>query len=85
MKVWITKYALSRGIIEAEAVQSTTSPNRVACDNRSFKGVAFPYFYGEGNEWHRDEKSARIKAADMVRAKLASLDKQREKLLKINF
>ena len=77
MKVWITKYALTQGIYEANVTLSA-SPSMV-CGS----GV-FEHYHGEGKEWHRTKEQAVNKARDMQTAKLASLAKSiaRIKMLK---
>ena len=86
MKVWITKYALTEGIIEAEAEQTQVSEKLITCKKEGwFEGALFPHFYGEGKEWHRSPEEARAYANLMVRRKIESLDKQRAKLQKLVF
>ena len=79
MKLWITKYALTKGISEIEcedfengAVKETENP--------------FPTFYhGEGSEWHQTKESAIKKAEEMRQKKIESLKKQIEKLEQMKF
>lgn len=75
-KVYITKYALSTGIIEAELVKT--------CSDRMIE-VRWPgginrtaYFHGA--DWHESLELARARIKAMVKAKLKSLAKQQEKL-----
>lgn len=79
MKVWITKYALTRGILEMECAQfGDISVKEV--------GNPFPtYYHGEGNEWHRTKESAIQKAEEMRQKKIASLKKQIKKLEEMRF
>jgi len=63
MKVWITKYALTQGIIEKEA--------------RDFGDGMIEtlekwsaYFHGEGDEWHKTKESAIKKAEKCGKRKL---------------
>lgn len=46
-KVWVTKYALTQGIIETEGRVSDDFP-----DMLDAKGIT-NYLHGEGKEWHR--------------------------------
>ena len=79
MKVWITKYALTDGIIEADAevggfdTITATWDNEIRCDN--FKG----------EEWWTQKKNAVEKAEEMRQKKIASLKKQIEKLERMRF
>ena len=82
MKVWITKYALTEGILEAEAEVCTTDPpGRMI----SVKGNPTAYYHGKGRDWHTDKESAVNRACAMLNAKLRSLDKQRTRLLNLRF
>jgi hypothetical protein len=95
MKVWITKYALTEGIIEAEGdiytvlpMNSSGIPNSdMFCCSKIgfFKDYSFPNFHGEGREWHRTEKAAKIKANQMVAAKIGSLKKSLAKFMVMEF
>ena len=79
MKVWITKYALTKGILEIECVKIGDAGVREV-------GNSFPtYYHGEGNEWHRTKESAIKKAEEMRQKKIESLKKQIEKLEKMRF
>lgn len=79
MKVWITKYALSKGIKEKEVEQSDSFPEIVR--RKDF----YDSYYGEGKEWHRTKESALAKAEEMRKKRIASLRKQIEKLEKLRF
>ena len=79
MKVWITKYALTSGIIE---INAEITDNGSAYD----MGTSFPtYYHEEGKEWHRTKESAIAKAEEMRKKKISSLQKQIKKLENINF
>lgn len=79
MKVWITKYALTDGIIEADGflcwkdIISASWDNGTRCDN----------FAGE--EWWNTKKQAIEKAEEMRQKKIDSLKKQIEKLEGMRF
>ena len=79
MKVWITKYALTRGIFEME-VKSQSK------DGTAVYGKAWDDCYrGEGKEWHRTKESAIQKTEEMRQKKIDSLKKQIEKLERMKF
>lgn len=80
MKVWITKYALTSGIIETEAEECGDDMVRV--HNNTF---CDSYYHKEGREWHRTKESAVAKAEEMRKKKIASLQKQIKKLENTNF
>lgn len=79
MKVWITKYALSKGIKEKEVEQSDEFPE-IVCGKDLYDS-----YHGEGKEWHRTKESALAKAEEMRKKRIASLRKQIEKLEKLRF
>ena len=94
MKVWITKYALTDGIIEADAevggfdTITATWDNGTRCDN--FKstatwdnGTRCDNFKSE--EWWNQKKNAIEKAEEMRQKKIAGLKKQIEKLERMRF
>lgn len=79
MKVWITKYALTDGIIEAEGEPyglewvSASWDNGCLCNNF------------EQGEWFDTRERAIQKAEEMRQKKIASLKKQIEKLERMRF
>lgn len=77
MKVWITKYALTQGIIEADGVRTSQG---IYIKN---SGLNTDYFYG--SDWYFDKESAIKKAEEMRQKKIASLKKQIEKLEEMRF
>ena len=79
MKVWITKYALTDGIIDGEASMCVFDRATVCLKNRKY-GIDF-----YGSDWHYDKESAIDKAEEMRQKKIASLKKQIEKLERIRF
>ena len=80
MKVWITKYALTRGIIEADG--KLTSSDSVSILNRD---LSLPTHWFYGSDWHYDKKSAIHKAKEMRQKKIASLKKQIKELERMRF
>lgn len=82
MKVWTTKYALTRGIQEIEAdTFGEDTPKMVADRSQSYP----TYYHGEGREWHRDKESAIRRAEAMRDTKIQSLQKQISKLEALDF
>lgn len=77
MRVWITKYALSKGIFECEA-EVCSDINPAMIDARS-------HGYYHGHDWHRSYDAAVVRAEDMRRAKIKSLEKQLAKLEALDF
>ena len=83
MKVLITKYALTEGIKLVDVIETHT-PTMV-CEPTDVRGGIPQHYHGEGNEWHRTVDSARFKAKDMQKKKIASLKKSLAKLEKLCF
>lgn len=81
MKVYITKYALTKGILERIVEQFHNNPNNVVDKSEIFH----QYFHGEGNEWHKTIESAKIKAESMRVTKIKSLTNQLNKLNDLKF
>lgn len=77
MKAWITKYALTKGILEKEVEDCGDGMVRES-------GNHFPTYYHR-TDWHKDKESAIAKAEEMRKKKIASLKKQIEKLEKMKF
>lgn len=80
MKVWITKYALTQGVLEKEVEQSSVTPNMVVSTANQFD-----CYHGEGRDWHRTPEAAADKAEEMRVFKIASLEKQIKKLKAMRF
>lgn len=85
MKVWITKYALTRGI---EEITSDDVSRMLIKKNGDLvmygKSGMFPVSYSPDN-YSLDKQSAIKKAEEMRQKKIASLKKQIEKLEKMRF
>ena len=77
MKVWITKYALTKGILEKEVEDCGDGMVKESDNN-------FPTYY-HGTDWHTEKKSAIAKAEEMRKKKIASLKKKIEKLERMEF
>jgi hypothetical protein len=78
MKVWITKYALTKGIIEVDDAQNCNDASMIKC-------LSIGYFHGEGKEWHRTKESAIAKAEEMRVKAIAAHLKGIAKLKKMRF
>lgn len=61
MTVWVTKYALSRGVLKVMVDDHGDGDDCV----RYKAGV---YFHGEGTEWHRTEASAMTRVGVLIAA-----------------
>lgn len=82
MKIYVTKYALSRGVFEAEA---EVDENGFAVVRRSGWTGFDQYFHGEGRDWCSTKEQA-LEAAEKMRIKrIASLEKQVAKLKALPF
>lgn len=77
MKAWITKYALTQGILGIDAKECGS--NGMIEDTDRSHGP-FNYYHGEGRDWHRTEEAALARAEQMRQDKLVSLRKQITKL-----
>ena len=74
-KVWITKYALTQGIFEAEGKVFSGEYFDIGCRDGLFTK----------NEWHHTKSEAIARAEEMRIAKLKSLDKQIKKISALKF
>ena len=79
MKVYVTKYALTKGIIEKEVKESTVSKDMVVEMIGGYSnGIHKPY-------WYENKDEAIAHAEKMKKDKLISLEKQIKKIEKIIF
>ena len=78
MEVWITKYALTQGIFKLHVTDIGDGMVRSA-DN------AFEMYHEEGRDWHRTKESAIARAEEMRLKKITSLEKQIDKIKKLDF
>jgi hypothetical protein len=75
MKVWITKYALTSGIIVADG--ELCEGSRMIRVQRHENNYSYAhYVHGEGKNWHRSEAEALKRAEVMRHEKIAALKKQ---------
>lgn len=77
MKAWITKYALTKGILEKEVEDCGDGMVRE-------KENHFPTYY-HGTDWHNDKQLAVAKAEEMRKKKIEALKKKIDKLEKMKF
>lgn len=76
---WITKYALTKGIFPVQGVVFGEKRNMLAQT-----GVRFQTFF-HNNEFHDNFEDARARAMDMQQKKIASLQKQLDKITSLDF
>ena len=80
MKVWITKYALTRGIYEIEAKVCKS------VNSQMIQEVGGQYsMYYHNDEWHETKKEAVAYAESMRDKKIASLKKKIKNLKELKF
>lgn len=77
MKVYIVKYATTKGITEEEGEVFRLNTSMFYCTQ----------YYGHyhGKEWTTDLENAKRLATERVQKKIKSLEKQIEKLKKLDF
>ena len=77
IKVWITKYALTDGIMEKKVEE---------CGDGMCNTVEDEYTaYYHGRDWHRTRESAVKRAEEMRVAKIKSMEKRIAKLKNLKF
>lgn len=79
MKVWITKYALTKGIYEAE-LKKEFSCRTIWIQRKGRYAESF-----DGKDWHKTKKAAIERAEEMQIKKIASLKKQIKKIESMTF
>jgi hypothetical protein len=83
MKVFVTKHALTQGILLVEVEGEPTIGGMVV--SMPEPGAFKDYFHGEGKDWHRTFDAARQRAEQMRITKIASLRKSIAKFEKLTF
>lgn len=83
MKIFVTKYALTQGILVMEAEQKNEHLVLIPAGNNGVNFFCSQYFHR--GEWFKTREEAIVKAEDMRQRKLRSLQKQITKLQKIQF
>jgi hypothetical protein len=81
MKAWVTKYALTTGILEMEGEVSETSPGMFSPTRES---GTYQTFYHKPF-WHESAAAAVEHAEKLRAAKLKSLEKASSKLKSLRF
>ena len=82
--VWITKYALTKGIHQAEFKGFFEESEGVFDETTVEINDTFNTLYFKG-DWHKTEAEAKKKANEMRLKKIKSLEKQIERLKKLEF
>ena len=82
-RAYITKYALTRGILEAEVVDCFDVSVNMVKEIRPLSAGGGLYFHND--DWHRTREEAVKKAERMRALKMFSLQKQIDKLKKMKF
>jgi hypothetical protein len=80
--VWVTKYALSSGIFEADAEICHGISSKMISLQRSKDHYTENF---DGTDWYMTKTAAIQRAFEMKEAKIKSLEKQIEKLRKMKF
>lgn len=80
MKIWISQYALSEGVIETEGETGVIGIEGETIETSMVRLVSGRYVYGEGKNWHRTREGAVARAEEMRKRKISSLRKQLELL-----
>lgn len=78
MKVWITKYALTRGIYEVE-VDELSADGGYICQKNNARNVFAP------GQWYVNYAFAASRAEEMRKKKITSLERQIERLRMLKF
>jgi len=82
MKAFVTKYALTSGIIEVDGEVSENHPTMLTVREAS----GMPYMnHHHGKDWHSTREDALARAEEMRKAKLISLAKQVKKISNLEF
>ena len=79
--VWVSKYALTKGIIKVLATKCVSDDSWRKC---TLHEGGFPVYLKEGS-WHSSPEEAITKAEQMRKNRLASLKKQMKKLEELKF
>lgn len=82
MKVFITKYALTQGILEREAEKATENETITVVEREN--KYSFMTYYRK-NEWFDNLTDASLHAEEMRKKKIESVKKQLAKLEKMKF
>lgn len=80
---YVTKYALTKGILELEGTEVARSRTGERCFSATGRSLFDSYFYGK--EWHDNKPGAIARAEEMRKKKIVSLKKQTKRLEVLNF
>jgi hypothetical protein len=81
MKVYVTKYALTQGILEEEA--TLVGEARIKVSGDSSRGVFHAFYYKP--DWYETREEAVARAEEMRKRKIASLEKSLKKFKNMKF
>lgn len=84
VKFFVTKYALSQGILKFDGLLGQGRSKGVASGRISGEG-SMAYFFGEGKDWHLTLESALKRAEELRKAKLVALHRQISEIEKLDF
>lgn len=84
MKVYITKYALTKGIFQCDGEVSKEYPQMFSVDENKLKGFLNTQYFHKPY-WHETREDAVVHANQMVKKALASAWKRVRKLEAIKF
>lgn len=82
---YVTKYALTQGILTVNAQLCERSSTEMIEVVGSRSGGVSQYFHGKGKDWHTSMADAIAKANEMRLKKIESMKKQIEKLESMRF
>jgi len=89
MKIYITKYALTEGILTGSdaVIDGTMASVYVLHDakGRAFNEVTTKQHHYHGQDWHRTRTDAIARAEDMKQKKIRSLEKNLRKIQELVF
>lgn len=83
-RVWITKYALTKGIFSRELIEINAEISSTMITVRDEQALNRQTYY-HGDDWHYSEDLAKQRAEEMRRKKIANLEKQIKKLKALSF
>jgi len=83
-KVYITKYALTSGIIEMYGVLCDAHPDMIECLNDDLSKKPYGCYY-HGKDWHRTKEEAITRAEEMREKKVNSLNKKISQITNLKF
>lgn len=83
MEAWITKYALTKGILYTEEAIQRGIALLVPTNNKMDR--EYESYYGEGKEWHGTKAEALVRAEEMKQKLINYHKKEIQKLENIRF